>query len=242
MKIEQFGNIKSNESVYTLKSDGSEQSESGNIDEMRLSALEGHATDTENPHGVTKHQVGLGNVKNQAITVTQNSVSDGTNTFSQFDPSTINGTLSQIQTNKQDKLVSGTNVKTVGGSSILGSGDISFKTINGASILGTGDITINGGGDGSRELSTEQRIDVISDSIDIETDQREAGDRQLSDRLDEIELQTQNFGNLANYSFQVLTQEEYDELEEPDSHTFYFVVGDESEGGGNEPEENGGNN
>ena len=62
---------------------------------------------------------------------------------------------------KQDKLVSGTNIKTVNGESIIGEGNISFdefankqealvsgvniKTINGQSILGEGDIMITGG-------------------------------------------------------------------------------------------------
>lgn len=42
---------------------------------------------------------------------------------------------------KQDELVSGTNIKTVGGSSLLGSGDVSFKTIGTNSVLGSGDIS-----------------------------------------------------------------------------------------------------
>ena len=48
------------------------------------------------------------------------------------------------------KLVSGTNIKTVGGQTLLGSGNISlptiptFKTINGENLTGSGDITIKG--------------------------------------------------------------------------------------------------
>ena len=69
-------------------------------------------------------------------------------------------TIYQVQM-KQDKLVSGTNIKTVNGESIVGEGNISFdefankqealvsgvniKTINGQSILGEGDIMITGG-------------------------------------------------------------------------------------------------
>lgn len=41
---------------------------------------------------------------------------------------------------KQDTLVSGTSIKTVGGNSLLGSGDVSFKTIGANSVLGSGDI------------------------------------------------------------------------------------------------------
>ena len=57
---------------------------------------------------------------------------------------------------KQPTLVSGTNIKTVNSTSLLGSGDISvqptlvsgtnIKTINNESILGSGNITIQGGG------------------------------------------------------------------------------------------------
>lgn len=58
--------------------------------------------------------------------------------------------------NKQDTLVSGTNIKTINQTSVLGSGNIAvqetlvsgtnIKTINNESILGSGNITIQGGG------------------------------------------------------------------------------------------------
>lgn len=60
---------------------------------------------------------------------------------------------------KQDKLVSGTNIKTVNSTSLLGSGNVevqptlvsgtNIKTINGNSILGSGDLAVGGGGGGS---------------------------------------------------------------------------------------------
>lgn len=59
-------------------------------------------------------------------------------------------------TNKQDALVSGTNIKTLNGGSLLGSGGLSvqptlvsgtnIKTINGSSVLGSGDLVVSGGG------------------------------------------------------------------------------------------------
>ena len=54
---------------------------------------------------------------------------------------------------KQDKLVSGTNIKELkddktSAQTLLGSGIISFKTINGISLFGTGNIEIQGGGAG----------------------------------------------------------------------------------------------
>ena len=57
---------------------------------------------------------------------------------------------------KQDTLVSGTNIKTINSTSVLGSGNVAvqatlvsgtnIKTINGSSILGSGNLTVSGGG------------------------------------------------------------------------------------------------
>lgn len=66
-------------------------------------------------------------------------------------------------TEKQDTLVSGTNIKTVNSTSLLGSGDVSvqptlvsgtnIKTINGNSLLGSGNIVIQGGGGGGSTVA-----------------------------------------------------------------------------------------
>ena len=45
--------------------------------------------------------------------------------------------------NKQVKLISGDNIKTLNNESLLGSGNFSFKTINGESITGSGNISVN---------------------------------------------------------------------------------------------------
>jgi hypothetical protein len=74
----------------------------------------------------------------------------------------ITGTLSSqtdldtALSGKQETLVSGTNIKTLNGGSLLGSGGLSvqatlvsgtnIKTINGSSVLGSGNLTISGGG------------------------------------------------------------------------------------------------
>ena len=72
----------------------------------------------------------------------------------------------------QEQLVSGTNIKTVNSTSVLGSGDIAvqptlvsgtnIKTINNESILGSGDITISGGGGSSREIG-----EVVTSTIPL---------------------------------------------------------------------------
>lgn len=56
-------------------------------------------------------------------------------------------TLERLIWTKQDILVSGTNIKTIGGESVVGDGNISFKTVDGDSIIGSGDLpfkSING--------------------------------------------------------------------------------------------------
>ncbi|HEY9701241.1 MAG TPA: hypothetical protein V6C58_02290, partial [Allocoleopsis sp.] len=74
--------------------------------------------------------------------------------------------LTTSLSNKQNNLISGTNIKTINGNSLLGSGDLTFsgggtidlsskqdnlisgtniKTINGNSLLGSGDLIISGG-------------------------------------------------------------------------------------------------
>jgi hypothetical protein len=75
-----------------------------------------------NPTGITKTNVGLSNVDN---------TSDASKPVSTATQTALNA--------KQDTLVSGTNIKTVGGVSLLGSGDISsgggsFVRINGGSL------------------------------------------------------------------------------------------------------------
>ncbi len=72
-----------------------------------LTTLTSHTGNTSNPHGVTKAQVGLGNVDNTADSAKPVSTAQQT----------------ALDT-KQATLVSGTNIKTVNGNSLLGSGDL----------------------------------------------------------------------------------------------------------------------
>jgi len=72
-----------------------------------LSTLTSHTSNTSNPHATTKAQVGLSNVDN---------TSDANKPVSTATQTALNA--------KQDTLVSGTNIKTINGTSVLGSGDI----------------------------------------------------------------------------------------------------------------------
>jgi hypothetical protein len=80
------------------------------------------------------------------LTVIQNT--SGTNTGD----NAVNSLYSGLATSKQDTLVSGTNIKTVNSTSLLGSGDVAvqatlvsgtnIKTINSTSLLGSGNISV----------------------------------------------------------------------------------------------------
>ena len=75
------------------------------------SDLNNHIADKNNPHEVTKAQVGLGNVDN---------TSDLNKPISTATQTALNA--------KQDTLVSGTNIKTINNESLLGDGNITIST------------------------------------------------------------------------------------------------------------------
>lgn len=68
-----------------------------------------------------------------------------------------------VPSTKQDTLVSGTNIKTINSTSLLGSGDVAvqptlvsgtnIKTIGGQSILGSGDLTVSGADEYARTMA-----------------------------------------------------------------------------------------
>jgi predicted DNA-binding WGR domain protein len=82
--------------------------------------------------------------------------------------------LSDVAT-KQDTLVSGTNIKTLNGASLLGSGGLSvqptlvsgtnIKTINGSSVLGSGDLVVSGGGGGIHAQLNPSSGFVVSNNL-----------------------------------------------------------------------------
>lgn len=74
-----------------------------------VDSIQAHASNTSNPHQVTKTQVGLGNVDN---------TSDANKPVSTAMQTALDA--------KQAALVSGTNIKTINGNSLPGSGDIAI--------------------------------------------------------------------------------------------------------------------
>jgi hypothetical protein len=108
-----------------------------------LTSYSNHVANTANPHGVTKSQVGLGNVTNDAQVKKAASSTDGyvpiwngTTGDAIVDGYGVQTTLASSTTElvradaiataigtKQDTLVSGTNIKTLNGATLLGSGN-----------------------------------------------------------------------------------------------------------------------
>lgn len=83
-----------------------------------------HVSDAANPHAVTKAQVGLGNVDNT----------------SDVDKPVSTAQLAALDA-KQATLVSGTNIKTVNGNSVLGAGDLVVGGGGAMVLLGSATVT-----------------------------------------------------------------------------------------------------
>ncbi len=102
-----------------------------------IKTLEGQSLLGSGNIDLTKSDVGLANVDN---------TSDVNKPISSATQTALNA--------KQDTLVSGTNIKTINSTSLLGSGNVSvqptlvsgtnIKTINGNTILGSGDLVVGG--------------------------------------------------------------------------------------------------
>ena len=71
------------------------------------------------------------------------------------------------------------------------------------------------------ESSGGQQGSGASDTSDID-DELES----LSGRIAVLEQRTSILGDLANYSISILTREQYNQIQEKDSQTLYFIVGE----------------
>lgn len=80
--------------------------------------LDAHINDNNNPHNVTAAQVGLGEVNNTS------DINKPISSATQF-------ALSLLQSNKQNTLISGSNIKTINNQSLLGGGNIEIQSSGG---------------------------------------------------------------------------------------------------------------
>ena len=119
---------------------------SNNTYEPKNNNIQGHiSNNTTNPHNVTKSQVGLSNVDN---------TSDVNKPISAATTTALAG--------KQDTLVSGTNIKTINGASILGSGNIA--TVDSTKLPLTG-----GTMTGAITAIRETKVAMAANNIDLAT-------------------------------------------------------------------------
>jgi hypothetical protein len=136
-----------NNKLYTW--DGSKYNE---IDK-RFASSWGSVSAAPETTSVTKDEVGLGNVDN---------TSDADKPISTATQTALN--------TKQATLVSGSNIKTINSTSLVGSGDVAvqptlvsgtnIKTINGSSVLGSGNLVVSGGGGGGIHALVKPRTGV----------------------------------------------------------------------------------
>ena len=157
--IEASGNYSVAEGAYTTAAGNYSHAEGMATQANGVySHAEGRATSAENDY---EHAQGRFNVSNKTSTTfgdagnTIHSIGIGTSTSNkknaleimqngdaylygvgEYDGTTITGktTLQNVISNKQDELVSGTNIKTVNNNSLLGSGNISVGTVTGSSL------------------------------------------------------------------------------------------------------------
>lgn len=122
----------------------------GNLIGSLSSISEDHLTDFNNPHQVTKAQIGLSNVDN---------TSDLNKPLS---TAVINALLT-----KQNVLVSGANIKTINGQTLLGAGDITISNII-TSVNGqTGAVTLttDNVSEGSKKYYSDNLVSAYADTV-----------------------------------------------------------------------------
>lgn len=158
------------------------------------------------------------------------------------------GDVALLQTDKQDKLVSGTNIKTINGESVLGSGDI---TISGGGSTDWNDITnkptipsAQGGSSGTNvQYIYSSKYSLNYRSIASQRLVQKGGYTSMeywywgqSEKeatiMDFPYATSTNGGSMSPYdktkldsipSMSVLTQSEYDALPSKDANTLYFI-------------------
>ena len=118
-------------------------------------------------------------------------------------PPTQNEVISKINElvdNKQDTLVSGTNIKTIGGKSLLGSGNIALPTVNNATLTiqkngsNVATFTANASSNVTANISVPNTVSSVSSSS---TNADAVGAKLFYDTVGDIEavLHTINSGS-----------------------------------------------
>lgn len=118
---------------------------------------------------LTKTDVGLSNVDNTSdatknsatVTLTNKTISGASNTITNIAQSSVTNLTTDLAA-KQPTLVSGTNIKTVGGTSILGSGDIALPT-----AVGTNKVASYSSGTAYNMTTTPAKITFGSNSPSV---------------------------------------------------------------------------
>jgi hypothetical protein len=153
---------------------------------LRLGGGGGGVTDVwQNGESVLDGTIGKVTVPTNTSDLTNDSGFITTETDPVFGASAAkNITASNISTwnGKQDALVSGTNIKTVNNTSLLGSGNVAvqetlvsgtnIKTINNNSLLGSGNIVIQGGGGSTVSYTQTQTSGNELGTITIDGDSK----------------------------------------------------------------------
>ena len=153
---------------------------------LRLGGGGGGVTDVwQNGTSVLDGTIGKVTVPTNTSDLTNDSGFITTETDPVFSASAAkNITASNISTwnGKQDALVSGTNIKTVNNTSLLGSGNVAvqetlvsgtnIKTINGNDLLGSGNIVIQGGGGSTVSYTQTQTSGNELGTITIDGDSK----------------------------------------------------------------------
>ena len=116
--------------------------------EPKNANIQAHIADGDNPHDVTKGQIGLGNVDNTSdadkpvSTAQQAALNGKENTGTAAAAVAAHEAAGDPHPQYQVDLVSGTNIKTINGQSILGGGNIEIQGGGGVGVTLSGDTNI----------------------------------------------------------------------------------------------------
>ena len=180
------GLVQTADQILALESKSDTDHTHTELYEPKNANIQAHLVSATNPHGVTRAQVGLGNVNNtsdankpvstaqaEAIAAAKSQAISAIPTslpasdVSAWAKEATKPSYTAAEVGAQPVLVSGTNIKTINGTSVIGSGNVNvggsvngilkcngsgtysavtsgtdIKTINGASLLGSGNLEV----------------------------------------------------------------------------------------------------